>query len=93
MAGPYKIELTRAAERDLKSLAKRPPEPGVLKRIDEAILSLRDEPRPVVSIRLQGSEFRRITVSDYRIVYDVVDGPAVVTVVRVRHRREVYRDE
>jgi mRNA interferase RelE/StbE len=64
-----------------------------VKRIDEAILALRAEPRPSGSMKLRGgSELRRVVVGDYRIVYDVVDDPAVVTIARIRHRRDVYRD-
>ncbi len=93
MAGrPYKLELTSAAARDLKGFAKRPPEPDLLKRIDEALRALAADPRPAGSVKLQGGDFRRVAISDYRIIYQVVDDPAVVTVARVRHRREVYRD-
>lgn len=83
--------MTRAAERDLKALARRPPQPDIVKRIDAAIVALGTEPRPVGSIKLHGSEFHRIVVAEYRIVYEVVDSPAIVTVDRVRHRRDVYR--
>jgi len=62
--GRYALETTPAAARDLRDLARRPPEPGIVKRIDQTILALADDPRPAGSIKLQGSDFRRVAVSD-----------------------------
>jgi mRNA interferase RelE/StbE len=61
-------------------------------RIVQAIDILVTVPRPVGCVKLAGSARRyRIRVGDYRIIYDVQDGRLVVTVVRVGHRRDVYR--
>nr|WP_253901586.1 type II toxin-antitoxin system RelE/ParE family toxin [Arthrobacter sp. PAMC 25486] len=44
------------------------------------------------SLQLSGGDGElRIRVGDYRIVYDVVDSELVILVLRLRHRREVYR--
>ncbi len=91
MPGLYRIDLTKAAERDLKALARTPPDQDLLTRIDEAISGLAADPRPPGAIKLQGSDFWRIVVGDYRIIYALDDKNRVVTVARVRHRREVYR--
>jgi mRNA interferase RelE/StbE len=83
----YRVELTPAAQRDLRSL-DRP----VLRRIDAKIRSLAEEPRPHGVEKLAGdSEVYRVRVGDYRILYQIDDAVLVVLVVRVRHRREVYR--
>ncbi len=83
----YRVELTPAAQRDLRSL-DRP----VLRRIDARIRSLAEEPRPHGVEKLAGdSEVYRVRVGDYRILYQIDDAVLVVLVVRVRHRREVYR--
>jgi mRNA interferase RelE/StbE len=62
-----------------------------LRRILARIESLRDEPRPPGCVRLSGSECYRFRQGDYRIVYEIHDGRLVVIVVRVGHRRDVYR--
>jgi len=87
MATKYAIVLTPAAKRDLKALPRT-----ILRRVDARILSLRENPRPQGAKKLQGREgFLRIRVGDYRVVYQVVDDRRVVLVVRIGHRREVYR--
>ena len=83
----YRIELTPAARRDLKSLAK-----DVLKRVDAKILSLARNPRPHGVKMLHGQAgFLRVRVGDHRIVYCVEDDRLLVLIVRIGHRREVYR--
>ncbi len=83
----YRIELTVPADRDLGAL------PGnVLRRVDARILALAERPRPLGCRRLQGrKDFWRVRVGDYRILYAIDDQEHIVTVARVRHRREVYR--
>lgn len=83
----YEIELTTAALRDLRALA-----PAVLQRIDARIRALGEQPRPPGVEKLTDREgLYRIRVRDYRILYEVDDARQVVTVVRVRGRRESYR--
>jgi mRNA interferase RelE/StbE len=82
----YQIEVTRAAQRDLKSLPK-----SVFKRADAKIQSLSKDPHPRGSKKLEDNLFR-IRVGDYRILYQVISDRIVIVIVRVRHRREVYRD-
>jgi mRNA interferase RelE/StbE len=84
---PYNVSLTRPATKDLEALPK-----NVLKRVDAAILALADDPHPQGSKKLTGSEdLYRIRVGDYRIIYQVEGGELIVLIIRVRHRREVYR--
>jgi mRNA interferase RelE/StbE len=47
---------------------------------------------PTGAIKLQGTEgLLRVRVGDYRIIYQIIDHELVVMVVKVGHRREVYR--
>ncbi len=80
------IEVTRAAQRDLNSLPK-----SVFKRVDAKIQSLSEDPHPRGSKKLDDDLFR-VRVGDYRIIYQVISGRIVIVIIRVRHRREVYRD-
>ncbi len=83
----YKIELTPAARRDLKSLPR-----NILRRVDAKILELAAKPRPRGVKMLAGPErFLRARVGDYRIIYCIEDDRLVVLLVRIGHRRDVYR--
>jgi mRNA interferase RelE/StbE len=83
----YTIEIAPAAERALKKL-----EANIQKRIIKALLKLEEESRPSGVKKLSGEdELYRIRVGDYRVVYQIQDDELVVLVVRVAHRREVYR--
>ena len=85
----YRIELTPAANRDLKNLART-----TLRRVDRCILSLAANPRPRAAKKLKRTrDYYRYRVGDYRIIYQIDDDALVVTVARVRHRRDVYRSQ
>ncbi len=85
----YAVSLTPSAERDLKGVKDR----AVRRRLGAAIDSLATNPRPPNVEQLSGANLRayRIRVGDYRILYTIDDKEVTVTVVRVGHRREVYR--
>jgi mRNA interferase RelE/StbE len=72
-----------------KELEKLPVEQR--RRIGKKIRSLADEPRPYGCEKLSGDDLYRIRQGDYRVVYSIVDKVLVVLVVRVGHRRDVYR--
>ena len=83
----YTVLLRPSAERDRRNL---PPE--IRRRITDALLSLETDPRPPGAAKLTGRSNRwRIRVGDYRLIYVIDDAPLQVLVVRIAHRREVYR--
>jgi mRNA interferase RelE/StbE len=78
----------RSAEKELAALSST-----LQTRIIKVIDGLAVDPRPNGCKKLSGSKNAyRVRVGEYRIVYEVYDGVLVVIVVRVAHRREVYRD-
>jgi len=85
----YRTEWTSPALRELRKL-DRP----VARRILAAVSGLGLETRPHGARSLTGhpAGTTRIRVGGYRVVYVVDDGVVTVAVVRVAHRREVYRD-
>ncbi|WP_432821824.1 type II toxin-antitoxin system RelE family toxin [Trichloromonas sp.] len=87
----YRIELTPAADKALAKVAKS--NRNLLKRLDQALLSLAENPVPVGSKQLAGEDppIYRVRVGDYRILYQIEDDVLVVLVVHVGHRKEVYR--
>lgn len=86
-AGPHRLIFSKAARKEALALPRE-----IQERIRSSITGLADEPLPHGCDRLKGSEgFYRIRVGDYRVVYHVDDDDMVVTVTRIKHRRDVYR--
>jgi mRNA interferase RelE/StbE len=83
----YAIEFVPSAKRQLEKLSRE-----VQLKLNQRIGSLSLDPHPIGSRKLKGSdELWRIRASDYRVIYEVREKTLVVLVVRVAHRREVYR--
>ncbi len=85
----YIVELTPAARRQIGKL-DRP----LQRRLYERLKALEEEPRPPGMVQLKATAdllLYRIRVGDYRAVYTIRDDRLLVLVVRIGHRREVYR--
>ncbi len=82
----YSIVFKQSVAKDLRSIPKQ----DVL-RILRRIEGLADEPRPVGVEKLSGDEKYRIRQGNYRILYAIDDDVITVTIVKVGHRRHVYR--
>jgi len=64
----------------------------IQKRIDKKIIALADNPRPHDVKALHGEKkLYRVRVGDYRIIYNIEDKIITVIIVRVKHRKDVYR--
>jgi mRNA interferase RelE/StbE len=85
----YEIEWTAPALRELRKLDK-----PLARRVVTAVTKLGVDPRPLGVRALTGQPHgtMRLRIGDYRVVYVVQDDLVLVTVVRIAHRREVYRD-
>ena len=83
----YRIEIKRSARKALLAL------PAYMqRRVGDAIDGLASEPRPPGVRKLIGSDtLYRVRVGDYRVVYEIHDDRLVIVVVKLGHRREVYR--
>jgi len=82
----YELRFKNSVINDLRALP-RSDVAKVLERID----ALRDDPCPPGSEKLSAQERYRVRQGSYRILYEIEDQQVVVTVVKVGHRREVYR--
>ena len=83
----YRIEIKKSASKELAGIPVKDQQ-----RIITRIRELSGEPRPSGSNRLSGEEKYRIRQGDYRILYEIHDDIVTIVVVRVAHRRDVYRD-
>jgi mRNA interferase RelE/StbE len=85
---PYTVEIDTRAAREIRALPRRDQ-----RRVIARAEALAHSPRPPGCVKLSGaSGLWRIRVGVYRIIYQIQDDRLVVTVLRVGHRRDVYRD-
>jgi mRNA interferase RelE/StbE len=82
----YEVVIERKA---LKSLQNIPAKDRT--RIETRIEALADDPRPTNATPLVGTSGWRIRQGDYRIVYEIADTIQIVSVIKIEHRRSVYR--
>ena len=82
----YAIEFSRSARKDLQALPAE-----IQDRIIEAIEALKLNPHPPGSIKLKGAKSNRLRIGKYRAIYEIQEEKIVVFIVRVRHRKDVYR--
>jgi mRNA interferase RelE/StbE len=83
----YKIEWKQSAKKELKKLDKQ-----IILRILQAIEDLANNPYSSGSKKLIGSDsIYRIRVGDYRIVYNIKSSVLTIEIIKVGHRREIYR--
>ncbi|MCX6855751.1 MAG: type II toxin-antitoxin system RelE/ParE family toxin [Verrucomicrobia bacterium] len=82
----WTLEFETKAKKSLKKL-----DASTRQRVMSKLALLKTNPRGVDAIKLVGSESWRIRVGDYRIVYDIHDEVLLIHVIKIGHRREIYR--
>ena len=83
----YDVRISRTAERQLARLDR-----AMRRRVSAAMLSLASEPRPRGCRKLLGyDDVFRLRVGRYRLLYSVSDDTVVIVILKVGHRRDVYR--
>ena len=83
----YRLEISATAEKQLKRLPR-----GDQQRVTNAILRLPAEPFPKGSRKLSGyDDVFRIRVGHYRVLYSVAEKKLIIIVLKVGHRKDVYR--
>jgi mRNA interferase RelE/StbE len=84
--GRYKLVFRKSVARDMRRIPTRD-----VRRILAAIDSLSEDPRPSGSEKLSGQEKYRMRQGRYRIIYGIKDDDVIVVVVKIAHRKDVYR--
>ena len=82
----YRIVVKKSVAKDLRQIPTKDLQ-RILKRIDD----LQADPRPAGVEKLSSDEKYRIRQGNYRILYSIEDEIVTVTIVKVGHRRDVYR--
>ncbi len=82
----YEISVRKSALKELNGIPKKE-----LHKILKKIKALSSNPRPKGSQKLSHKEQYRFRQGDYRIVYSIKDDESAVHVIKVGHRKEIYR--
>jgi len=83
----YRVSIKRSAVKEIEAIPQKKERQRIIRRIGQ----LADNPRPPESRKLSGHDRYRIRQGVYRIVYAIDDVEIVVVVVKVGHRKDVYR--
>ena len=82
----YRIEIRKQAQKDLARIERKDGQ-----KIAAAIDALAQNPRPAGCKKQRNREGWRIRVGEYRVLYSIQEERLLILVVRIGHRREVYR--
>lgn len=83
----YQIEFKPSASKELEKLPRQ-----MVIRVVAAIRELADNPYPSGVKKLSGFDRTfRIRVGDYRVLYDIYENRLVIEIIRIRHRKDIYR--
>jgi mRNA interferase RelE/StbE len=83
----YSVEFSTNVRKDFRKIPKADAA-RILKRIQDLAVA----PRPHDSKKLKGEELFRIRIGAYRVIYEIEDARLVVFIVRVKHRKDAYRN-
>ena len=84
----YSVTTSRSADRDIRRLDAR-----IRRQVFTKLLALKDNPRPPdVNLLQRRDRSYRVRSGEYRILYEIDEATKTVLVLRVGHRREVYRN-
>jgi len=81
-----KILFVKSAERELLHLNK-----SLAQRIFQKVKLLREDPYGQNSQKLEGSDGYRIRIGDYRVVYIINKENQTITIIKIGHRRDIYK--
>jgi len=82
----YKITIKKSTAKELEEIPKKD-----LWKIVKRIQILAQEPRPNRVQKLSHKEQYRVRQGDYRIIYSIDDKDSIINIVKIGHRREIYR--
>lgn len=85
--GKFRVLIKSSARKELESIPTKKDRQRIVRRIQ----ALSDDPRPVGCQKLSGYDRYRVRQGNYRIVYEIREAEVVVVVVKVGHRRDIYR--
>lgn len=82
----YRIQYSAKVLKELNELESRD-----YLRVRERIISLEEQPRPVGSLKLTNEDGYRTRAGDYRILYEIDDDQKIIKLLKIGHRKEIYK--
>ena len=82
----YEILFIESVWKDLRRIPK-----SDLKKILSRIEKLGDDPRPMGCEKITGEELYRVRQGNYRVIYSIQENKLTVWVIKVGHRKDIYR--
>lgn len=82
----YQLEITGTAEKELKKYPQK-----LQDRLTGKIFGLENQPRPFGCKKLHGSDYFRIRIGDYRVIYSINDNEKIIKILDLGHRKDIYR--
>lgn len=82
----YRLRIKPSAAKELEAISRTD-----RRRLVARMRDLAEQPRPPGAEKLSGHDLYRVRQGKYRILYEIVDNDLTVIVIKVGHRREVYR--
>ena len=83
----YRLLIKPSAVKDIEAIPLKRDRQRVVERISK----LAEDPRPSGSEKISGQDKYRVRQGRYRILYAIADQDLIVQVVKVGHRKDVYR--
>ena len=84
----YRIEVKKSAAKSLRKIPK-----ADQKRIADKIDSLAENPPNPDTTKMKGNNpFHKVRVGDYRIVYEIHEAVLSILIVKIGHRKDIYKD-
>ena len=85
----YSLRIKKTAAKELEAIPAKTDRQRIIRRVE----SLRDNPRPKGAIKLSASERYRIRQVDYRILYSIDGKALIIYVIKIGHRKDVYKTQ
>ena len=82
----YKVLIKPSAVKELKKIPKKQ-----LQKITERIQTFSTDPRPPGCEKLAAQNAYRIRQGTYRIIYTIEDDQLIILIIKIGHRRDIYR--
>jgi mRNA interferase RelE/StbE len=83
----FRLLIKPSAVKDLEAIPLKRDRQRLVARISK----LADNPRPVGSEKISGQDKYRVRQGRYRILYTIEDQDLIVQIVKIGHRKDVYR--
>ncbi len=84
----YKIEIGASAQKEMRKIFQE----KIRDKIIEQIFNLRENPHTLNSEKMVGYEGYRLRIGNYRVLYEIEKSAKVIFIVKVGHRKEVYKN-